>query len=84
MRLGNKPIPAPKEIQLPSDALLSDILSPQMRLPGLRLNQTWTVPVYSPFMPDKPLEIIRATVERHGALYLERDHGGRLVRRLPR
>jgi len=64
VRLGNKPIPAPKEIPLPSDALLSDILSPQMRLPGLRLNQTWTVPVYSPFMPERPLQIIRATVER--------------------
>jgi hypothetical protein len=64
VRIGNKPIQTPKEIQLPSDALLSDVLSPQMRLPGLRLNQTWTVPVYSPFMPDKPLEIIHATVER--------------------
>jgi hypothetical protein len=64
MRIGNKPIQAPKEIQLPSDALLSDVLSPQTRLPGLRLNQSWTVPVYSPLMPDKPLEIIHATVDR--------------------
>jgi hypothetical protein len=64
VRIGNRPIETPKEIELPSDALLTDILSPQTRLPGLRLNQTWTVPVYSPFMPDKPLEIIHATVER--------------------
>lgn len=64
VRIGNKSLPAPKEIQLPGDALLSNVLSPQTRLPGLRLNQTWTVPVYSPLMLDKPLEIIHATVDR--------------------
>ena len=64
VRIGNKPIQTPKEIQLPSDALLSECpFAPDGR-PGLRLNQTWTVPVYSPFMPDKPLEIIHANVER--------------------
>ena len=52
------------ETFLPSDALLSDALSPQVQLPGLRIGQTWTVPVYSPLWPSKnPLEIIRATAE---------------------
>ena len=52
------------EAFLPSDALLSDALSPQTRLPGLREGQTWTMPVYSPFWSSKnPLEIVHATVE---------------------
>jgi hypothetical protein len=34
VRTGNKTIQYPKEIQLPSDALLTDVLSPQTRLPG--------------------------------------------------
>lgn len=52
------------EAMLPSDALLSDALSPQTQLPGLRIGQKWTVPVYSPLWPAKyPLEIIHATVE---------------------
>jgi hypothetical protein len=56
--------PFTSEVVLPSDALLSDALSPQSRLPGLRAGQTWTVPVYSPLWPAKtPLEIIHAEVE---------------------
>ena len=52
------------EAYLPSQGLLSDALSPQMELPGLRAGQSWTVPVYSPFLPaQRPLEIIYATVE---------------------
>ncbi len=49
---------------LPPDALLCDALTPQTQLPGLRVGQTWTVPIYSPLLPAKnPLEIIHATVE---------------------
>ena len=49
---------------LPSEALLGDALSPQGRLPGLRLGQTWTMPVYNPFLPpSSPMEILQATVE---------------------
>jgi hypothetical protein len=52
------------EAYLPSHALLSDALSPQTQLPGLRTGQSWTVPVYSPLLPAKnPLEIIYAEVE---------------------
>jgi len=53
-------------LPLPTNALVSDVFSPQPQteMPGLRLGQTWTVPIYSPFSPDKNrLEILRATVE---------------------
>ena len=53
------------EVDLPADALMGDVLSPQTRLPGLRIGQTWTVPIYSPFRPPTaPIEILHATVER--------------------
>jgi hypothetical protein len=52
------------ETFLPAHALLSDALSPQTQLPGLRAGQSWSVPVYSPLLPTSgPLEIIYATVE---------------------
>ncbi|MDZ7616690.1 MAG: hypothetical protein U1E05_06780 [Patescibacteria group bacterium] len=52
------------EAYLPNGALLGDALQPQARLAGLRLGQTWTVPVYSPFRPPgSPLEIMQAEVE---------------------
>lgn len=50
---------------LAADALLGDALSPQVRLPDLRVGQSWTMPVYSPLRPPtSPLEILQATVER--------------------
>jgi hypothetical protein len=50
---------------LSPNSLLGDELSPQARMPGLRVGQTWTVPLYSPFRsPNSPLEILQATVER--------------------
>lgn len=50
---------------LPQDSLLSDALSPQSRLPGLRVGQTWLSPMYSPFHPrTRPLEALEAVVER--------------------
>jgi hypothetical protein len=54
----------PYEAKLPTNALLSDALSPQTQLPGLHAGQTWSVPVYNPLWPVKdPVEIVRATVE---------------------
>ncbi len=51
--------------KLAPNALMSDELSPQTRMPGLRLGQSWTVPLYSPFhAPNTPLEILQAQVER--------------------
>jgi hypothetical protein len=50
---------------LPPNALMTDELSPQALMPGLRVGQTWTVPMYSPFRaPSEPIEILQAVVER--------------------
>jgi hypothetical protein len=67
VRTGDSPIRL--DVDLPPRALLGDDLSPQTRLPGLRVGQSWTVPMYSPFQPpNKPLEILQATVERQDSL----------------
>jgi hypothetical protein len=51
-------------IPMPPDALLSDALSPQTRLPGLRLGQQWTLPTLSPLGRwNHALEILQAKVE---------------------
>jgi hypothetical protein len=58
-------VPHRIERYLPPNALMSDELSPQLQMPGLRVGQRWTVPLYSPFSPpNNPLEILQATVER--------------------
>lgn len=50
---------------LSPDALMTDALSPQARLPELKVGQSWTVPVYSPLRPPtSPVEILHARVER--------------------
>jgi hypothetical protein len=54
---------SPPDIDLPQDALLCDELSPQTRLPGLHVGQSWTVPVYNPLHPDSPIDMLQATVE---------------------
>jgi hypothetical protein len=52
------------ELALPPKALLADALSPQTRLPGLHVGQSWSVPVFNPLWPTKtPIEIISAKVE---------------------
>jgi hypothetical protein len=52
------------EANLPRDALVADELSPTSRINGLRLNQEWTVPVFSPLRPPtNPVEILQAKVE---------------------
>jgi hypothetical protein len=51
------------------DRPVGDTLSPQSRLPGLRIGQSWTEPVYNPFQPpNQPLELLHATVEREDLL----------------
>jgi hypothetical protein len=65
---------SPPEIDLPQDALLSDELSPQTRLPGLHLGQTWTMPVYNPLHPDSPVDMLQAMVE--GTEQIAYDGGG--------
>jgi len=55
---------------LPTGALLGDQLMPQAMLPGLRLGQTWTVPVYNPFRsPKNAIEILQAEVESKSSIY---------------
>ena len=55
---------------LSPNALVSDELSPQVRMPGLRVGQTWTVPLYSPFRAAaSPLEILQAVVEREDRVH---------------
>jgi len=57
------------DVSLPPRALLGDELSPQARLPGLRVGQSWTVQMYSPFRPpNKPIDIMQAVVERQDTL----------------
>jgi hypothetical protein len=57
------------ELRISPDALVANTLSPQERLPGLRLGQMWTVPVFSPFnSPTAPMELLQATVEREEPL----------------
>ena len=54
---------------LPPNALVSDALSPQARLPDLKVGQSWTMPVYSPLRPPTaPVEVLQATVERRDAI----------------
>ncbi|MBX3415599.1 MAG: hypothetical protein KF708_23140 [Pirellulales bacterium] len=50
---------------LAADSVVSDSMSPHANLPGLRLHQRWTVPVYSPFHPpNHPMEVLHAEVAR--------------------
>lgn len=52
------------KVPMTSDALMSDALSPQTRLPGLRVGQKWTVPTVSPLGRwNHALEILHARVE---------------------
>jgi hypothetical protein len=61
------------EIPLTKGAALGDSFAPQMRLPGLRLGQVWTVSSYSPMnvlsnpvafvRSQSPLQVLHARVE---------------------
>jgi hypothetical protein len=52
------------DVPLQSNTLLDDSLSPQTKLPGLHLGQTWKVRTYSPLRsPNSPLELLEAVVE---------------------
>ena len=66
---------------LASDALVGDGFSPRDRLPGLRVGQKWTVPIYSPFRPrTDPMEILEAEVERRESIeWNGRRHRAMLV-----
>jgi len=62
-------LPYKIEQSLPPNALMNEELSPQVRMPGLRVGQAWTVPLYSPFRaPNTPVEVLQAVVERQEGL----------------
>jgi hypothetical protein len=62
-------LPYKVEQSLPPNALMNEELSPQVRMPGLRVGQAWTVPLYSPFRaPNSPVEVLQAVVERQERL----------------
>jgi hypothetical protein len=63
------PIGQPYELDLPADALVGDSLSPRSELKNLRVGQQWTIPVYRPFPPGSPVQILLARVE--SSAYLE-------------
>jgi hypothetical protein len=50
-------------------------------VPGLRVGQRWTVPLYSPFRPPtNPIEILHAEVERATSItWNGRQHQGKLI-----
>jgi hypothetical protein len=53
---------------------MGDELSPQAKMPGLKIGQQWTVPVYSPlrFSDNRePVEILQAKVEGQEAVVVE-------------
>jgi hypothetical protein len=54
-----------REVPINSDSLLGDSFSPETKLPGLRVGQTWKVRSVSPLAPrSNPVELLEATVER--------------------
>jgi len=53
-----------KSFRLPPDALVADALSPQSRLAGLAVGQTWQFQSYRAFPPQNPFRLMQADVER--------------------
>lgn len=62
---GSGPKHLTNELDLPSNALVSDSFAPRSELKRLHVGQKWTVPVYRPFPPNSPVQIIAAHAERH-------------------
>jgi hypothetical protein len=54
-----------QQLELPPNLLVRDAFTPRGELTDLRLGQTWTIPVYRPFPPNSPVQIVEARVERH-------------------
>ncbi len=70
------------ERYLPPNALTGDELSPQARIPGLRIGQEWTVPVYSPLRfsdSRNPVEILHAKVEDRESVVIGEESNIALV-----
>lgn len=52
-----------EDLDLPSEAMVSGAFSPQDRFAQLHVGQTWTLPVYRPFPPNSPVQMLQAKVE---------------------
>lgn len=52
------------EIKLPRESLVSDAFAPRPELRNLRVGQRWTIPIYRPFPPNSPVQIVEAVAER--------------------
>ena len=61
--MGNVALP-PTKIPLTTQTVLCESLAPLGQIPGLRIGQKWTVPVFSPLQPTSPVEYLRAEVTR--------------------
>lgn len=53
------------EVDLPPNAVIKDAFAPRPELRNLQVGQKWTIPVYRPFPPKSPVQIIAAHAERH-------------------
>ncbi len=54
-----------REVPISSNSLLGDSFSPETKLPGLKVGQTWKIRSVSPLAPrSNPVELLEATVER--------------------
>lgn len=72
IRVTSGELEYPFDTYLPSDSLVSDELSPQLFLTGLRVGQQWTVPVFSPLRPPtNPVDVLQARVDRRDLLMWE-------------
>ena len=66
-----------RDFSISSKSLLSDALSPQAKLPGLRIGQQWSMPVFSPFNSlDSPIEWLHASVDRRETIFW---HGNEIL-----
>jgi hypothetical protein len=66
MKLHSPAGEVPDSFSLSGDALVGDGISPQGYLPGLYLDQSWTVCAYNLFHPaSEGVEILAARVEQH-------------------
>jgi hypothetical protein len=62
-----------QRVDLPRDAVVSDAFAPNSELRNLQVGQTWTIPVYRPFPPNSPVQIVEAKAERLELIYWNRD-----------
>jgi hypothetical protein len=58
-------------VDLPKNVLFEDAFTPRGELKNLHVGQSWTIPVYRPFPPNSPVQILAVEVERHEVVFWE-------------